>query len=48
MLGYSKSANSRVNDLIKVALSALSVMKFIEYKKVWVKIPGNATNRPVE
>lgn len=48
MLGYSGSANSRVNDLIKIALSSLSVMKFIEYKKVYVKVPGNQTDRPVE
>lgn len=48
MLGYSGSANSRVNDLIKLALSSLSVMKFIEYKKVYAKVPGNQTNRPVE
>lgn len=48
MLGYSGSANSRVNDLIKIALSSLSVMKFIEYKKVYAKVPGNQTNRPVE
>lgn len=48
MLGYSGSANSRVNDLIKLALSSLSVMKFVEYKKVYAKVPGNQTNRPVE
>lgn len=41
MLGYSGSANSRVNDLIKLALSSLSVMKFVEYKKVYAKVPGN-------
>ena len=47
MLGYSGSANARANDLIKLALSSLSVMKFIEYKKVQVKGVGS-TDRPIE
>lgn len=47
MLGYSGSANARVNDMIKLALSSLSVMKFVEYKKVLVKGIGS-TNRPIE
>ena len=48
MLGYSGSANARVNDMIKLALSSLSIMHFIQYKKVYVKVPGNQTDRPVE
>lgn len=47
MLGYSGSANARVNDLIKLALSSLSVMKFIEYKKVQVQGMGS-TDRPID
>lgn len=46
-LGYSGSSNARANDLIKVALSALSTMKFIEYKQVQVKGVGS-TNRIVD
>ena len=40
MLGYSESQNKRVTDLIKLALSALSVMNFIEYRPIKVNLPG--------
>lgn len=48
MLGYSGSANANANNLIKLALSALSVMNFIEYKPVKVKVPGTKTDRLVD
>ena len=46
-LGYTGSANARANDLIKVALSALSMMKFISYEQVQVQGIGT-TNRVVD
>ena len=48
VLGYSTSShNQQVNNLLKVALSALEVMGFIEYQPVKVKGVGN-TDRPVD
>lgn len=38
ILGYSEGENERVTNLIKLALSALSVMEFIEFKPVKVKL----------
>ena len=41
MLGYSANQNERVTNLIKLALTSLSVMDFIEYKPVKVKLQSN-------
>ena len=41
MLGYSQSQNQRVTNLIKIALSSLSVMGFIKYKQTKVKIASS-------
>ena len=41
MLGYSSSENERVTTLIKLALSSLSVMGFIDYKPVKIKLESN-------
>lgn len=46
-LGYSGSENKRVTDLIKVALSSLKVMGFIDYQKVQLQGVGD-TDRPIE
>lgn len=41
MLGYSPNENERVTTLIKLALSSLSVMGFIDYKPVKIKLESN-------
>ena len=41
MLGYSPNENERVTTLIKLALSSLSIMGFIDYKSIKVKLESN-------